>query len=41
MLLLWFSQVYIDGVNVDVGTAYIGVPLKRRVSMINLSNLEV
>lgn len=37
----WLAQVYISGVDVDVGTAYIGVPLKRRVSMVNLSNLEV
>eukprot|EP00903_Cladosiphon_okamuranus_P011029 g10416.t1 len=33
--------VYISPVEVDVGIAYLGVPLTRRVKMVNLSNLEV
>lgn len=33
--------VYISAAEVDVGTAYLGVPLTRRVKMVNLSNLEV
>ncbi|CAM9236760.1 unnamed protein product, partial [Laminaria digitata] len=33
-------MVYINGVNLDLGTAYVGVPVRRRVSMVNLSNLE-
>lgn len=32
--------MYISAAKVDVGTAYLGVPLTRQVRMINLSNLE-
>lgn len=33
-------QVYISAAEVDLHTAYLGVPLTRRVTMVNLSNLE-
>lgn len=33
-------QVYISAAEVDLDTAYLGVPLTRRVTMVNLSNLE-
>lgn len=36
-----YNQVYISTSKVDVGTAYLGVPLVRKVTMVNLSNLEV
>lgn len=35
------EQVYISAAEVDVDTAYLGVPLMRQVTMVNLSNLEV
>lgn len=35
------SKVYINTAEVNIGTVYLGVPVRRYVSMVNLSNLEV